>query len=166
MLRTIVDATRRNHALEHGTVTLMLGRSATPLRLVGRATGDGFFIYGRVPTALLEGCARDALARLQRGEASLALTPLCGTNIAVGAILTGVASMLAMGERRRWENLPNVVIAAMVSVSATQPLGRWVQQRLTTRPDLEGVRIVGVRRGLGGWLHKVETAADRTSHAS
>ena len=158
MLRRLMDATRRNHALEHGTVTLLLARTGPNLRLVGRATGDGFYIYGRVPTDALGECASDALARFKRGEGTLAVTPLCGTNIAVAGVLAGLLSVLAMGRERDLVRLPTVFSAAMLGVVASQPAGRWVQEAVTTRPDLDAVEIVGVRRGLGGWLHKVVTS--------
>ena len=157
MLRRIIDATRRNHALEHGTVSILLGRGGPDVRLVGRAVSDGFYIYGLVPTDMLTVCAHEALQRFQRGESSLAVTPLCGTNIAVAGILAGALSVLAMGAGRRIERLPNVFCAAMVGVVLSQPVGRWLQTHVTTRPDLDGLRIVGVRRTLGGRVHKVQT---------
>jgi len=160
MIKRIVDAIRRNHALEHGTVTLMLGRSSTSLRLAGRAVSDGFYIYGRVPTDLLTACAHEALARFKRGEGGLALTPLCGTNIAVAGVLAGTLSVLAMGAERSIARLPNVFPAAMLGVVLSQPAGRWVQQHLTTRPDLADVEIAGVRRSLGGRMHKIQTRVD------
>jgi hypothetical protein len=159
MIKRIVDATRRNHALEHGTVSIMLGRTGPSLRLVGRAVSDGFYIYGRVPTKLLTECADEALARFHRGEGSLAVTPLCGTNIAVAGIFTGILATMAMGGERRWDRLPNVFSAAMLGVVLSQPAGRWLQQYVTTSADLGDVRIVGIRRGLGGRIHKVQTAA-------
>jgi hypothetical protein len=160
MFKRIIDATRRNHALEHGTVSIMLGRIGPNARLVGRAVADGFYIYGNVPTDTLTQCADEALHRFQRGEEALAITPLCGTNIAVAGLFAGVLSTMAMGGERRFERLPNVFSAAMLGVVLSQPVGRWVQRYLTTRPDLDGVRIVGVRRGLGGRVHKVQTTDD------
>ena len=159
MVKRILDATRRNHALEHGTVSILLGRIGPNVRLVGRAVSDGFYIYGRVPTDALAQCADEALARFHRGEGTLAVTPLCGTNIAVAGVFAGVLSTLAMGGERRLDRLPNVFSAAMLGVVLSQPAGRWVQRYLTTRPDLQDVRIVGVRRGVGGVVHKVQTAA-------
>lgn len=157
MLKRLIDATRRNHALEHGTVSIMLGRTGPNLRLVGRAVSDGFYIYGRVPTELLAECAEEALTRFHRGERSLAVTPLCGTNIAVAGILSGTLATMAMGGQRRFDRLPNVFSAAMIGVVLSQPAGRWVQKYLTTRPDLAAIRITGIRRGLGGRVHKVQT---------
>jgi hypothetical protein len=166
MLKRIIDATRRNHALEHGTVSIMLGRTGPNLRLVGRAVSDGFYIYGRVPTDLLAECAEEALSRFHRGEGSLAVTPLCGTNIAVAGLLAGALSTMAMGGERRLERLPSVFSAAMLGIVISQPAGRWVQRYVTTRPDLANIRIVGIRRGLGGRVHKVQTTTIEDEPAS
>lgn len=159
VLDELVRATRRNHALEHGAVTLLLARGDGRTRLVGRAVYDGFYIYGRVPTDLLAACAADALRRFQQGERGLAVSPLCGTNIAVAGVLAGGFATTVVGRARSVEALPQAFSAAMAGVVLAQPLGRWVQERLTTASDLDAVRIVGVRRGVGGWVHKVETAA-------
>ncbi len=159
MIGGMIDAVRRNHALEHGTVMIMLGKLGPTVRLVGRAAPDGFYIYGRVPTEQLTTCAHEALARFKAGEARLAITPLCGTNIAVAGVLSGLGATLAMGERRDTGKLPNVFSAAMAGIVASQFVGRWVQQYLTTRGDLDDIEIAGVRRGLNGMIHKVETTS-------
>lgn len=157
----IIGAVRRNHALEHATVAVLMSRRGPTLRLVGRAAPDGFYLYGNVPEAELAEAAAEALERLQRGEAQLAVTPLCGTNLAVAGTLAGLASLLAMGSGDRWQRLPNVLLGTLLAVVAAQPLGRWVQQHLTTSPDLSGTRIVGIRRGGSGRRRsfKVETAS-------
>lgn len=152
-----VDAVRRNHALEHATVAVLLGKLGPTVRLVGRAVPDGFFIYGSIPTEILQGSAEEGLARLKRGESHLAVSPLCGTNIAVAAVLAGAFSILTMGDRRRLERLPNVFVAAAVAILAAQPLGRIIQKYITTRPDLEDVTLQGVETSFGGRVHKVRT---------
>jgi hypothetical protein len=151
---------RRNHALEHATIAILLGKVGPNTRLVGRASGDGFYIYGKVPTDKIHESAAEALARLKKGESQLAVSPLCGTNLAVAGILAGLASLLALGNRSRWERLPNVLMAAVVAVVGAQPLGRVVQRYVTTSADVQGLEIVGVTaaaRGLAP-LHKVKTA--------
>ncbi len=155
-----VGAIRRNHALEHATVSVLLRKVGQHTRLVGRATTDGFYVYGRVTTDTLRDAAAEALARLKRGESQLAVSPLCGTNLAVAGILAGLASMLAVGNRGRLERLPNVLTAAVLAVVGAQPLGRLVQKHVTTSADVGGLEIVGVSRRGGGVipLHKVETA--------
>jgi hypothetical protein len=160
MLKRIINAVRRNHALEHATIAVLLSRHARPTRVVGRAAPDGFYVYGDVPTERLREFAHEGLARLQRGEAHLAVSPLCGTNLAVAGILAGLSSYVALASRdNRIEGLPGALMAAMLAVIAAQPLGRLVQKHLTTSPELDGVRIVSVEP-MGkrfSSLHKVRT---------
>jgi hypothetical protein len=155
----VINAVRRNHALEHATVSVMLNRLSPTIRLAGRAVPNGFYIYGKIPAQVIEESAREGLTRLQRGEAGLAVTPLCGTNIAVAGLLAGALAMLSMGRQRRIDRLPNVCMSAMLGVLASQPLGRLVQQHITTRPDLQRTRIRGIRSSFGGRVHKVQTAS-------
>jgi hypothetical protein len=156
----ILANVRRNHALEHATIAVLLGKVGPNTRLVGRASGDGFYIYGKVPTEKIRESAAEALTRLKEGESQLAVSPLCGTNLAVAGILAGLASLLALGNRSRWERAPNVLMAAVVAVVGAQPLGRVVQRYVTTSADVQGLEIVDVTatgRGLAP-LHKVKTA--------
>ncbi len=155
----LVRSVRRNHALEHATISILLGRLGPGVRMVGRATRNGFYVYGDVPTGRVEEAAAEGLARLKRGEAGLGISPLCGTNLAVAGLLAGGSSLLAMGNRGRLERVPNVLLSAVVAVLAAQPLGRLVQRHFTTSTDLANVEIVGVREGRRGpaRYHKVET---------
>ncbi len=156
MLGRLVGSVRRNHALEHATIAVLLGRLGRDVRLVGRATGNGFWIYGDVPVEDLEASASEALMRLQRGESHLAVSPLCGTNLAVSGMLAGAASLLAMGGRRgRLQRLPNVLMVSTLAMVASQPLGRLTQKHVTTDADLSDTQIVGIRGN--GVVHKVET---------
>lgn len=156
----LLNAVRRNHALEHATISILLGRLNQPTRIIGRSTGSGFHIYGRLPTAMLEQSAREGLARLRQGEAHLAISPLCGTNLVVAGLLSGLSSTLALGSKGGLTRLPSVMTSAMLAVLIAQPLGRLAQKYLTTSPDLSLTEIVSVRaigKGLVP-LHKVETA--------
>lgn len=159
MLGRVVNSIRRNHALEHATIAILLNKHGQ-IRVVGRAAPDGFYVYGNVPTERLKEFAQEALARLQGGESQLAVSPLCGTNIAVAGILAGFGSYLAMGSRRsKLEGLSGAILASIVAVVASQPLGRLVQKHYTTSPDLEGVRIVSVDQLGPANVHKVRTAS-------
>jgi hypothetical protein len=162
MLKSLVNSVRRNHALEHATISILLSRHG-PMRIVGRAVSDGFYIYGDIPTERLRELADEALLRLQKGEAHLAVSPLCGTNIAVAGVLAGLGSYAALGGagQRRLGGVSGAIMAAMLAVLAAQPLGRLVQKHYTTSPDLQGVRIISVKplsRQLFR-VHKVRTAA-------
>jgi hypothetical protein len=78
----------------------------------------------------------------------------------VAGVLAGLASLLALGNRSRWERLPNVLMAAVVAVVGAQPLGRVVQRYVTTSADVQGLEIVDVTAAARGLvpLHKVKTA--------
>src|SRR3989304_4354042 len=124
MLKRVVNAVRRNHALEHATISILLSRHGPSIRVLGRAAPDGFYIYGDIPTETLRERAPGGLPPVQRGEPHLAVSPLCGTNLAVAGVLAGFASLFAMGRRTRLEGLPRVIMAAVGAGLAGPPPGR------------------------------------------
>lgn len=154
-LRRWLDAVRRNHALEHATVAVLLARHG-PSRLGGRASGNGFLLMSEFAPEEVAACAQEALLRLQRGEAHLAVSPLCGTNIAVAGLLAAGAASGVLAGARGGGRLSGAFAAAMLGVLAAQPLGRLLQRHVTTRADLDGVSIAATRR-LAGPLLKVYT---------
>jgi hypothetical protein len=135
---------RRNHALEHATVQLMIARLGPTFHLVGRAASDGFFIYGDIPSDVLTECAHEALSRLKSGESYWAITPLCGTNIVITGALSSLATIAVMKTARKgkWDK---AMTASMLAVVVARPVGRWLQ-RFTTSPDLERTEIVTVEQ--------------------
>ena len=155
MIRGWLDGIRRNHALEHATVAVLLARSG-PTRLAGRASVDGFMIVGDIDPVALEEAAREALRRLQAGQSGLAVSPLCGTNIAVTAGLAALGATLVLSRGRTKQRMPNAFMVAMLGAVAGQPIGRLVQKHVTTLADHAGIEVVGTRT-LFGKLHKVET---------
>jgi hypothetical protein len=153
MLGSWINAVRRNHGLEHATVAVLFERHGAR-RLAGRAAGNGFFILGgRVDRDLLDECAHEALNRMQNGQESLAISPLCGTNIAVTGVFTAAA---AIGAHRRAvrqgrsDGFMSAITAAMLAVVAAQPAGHWLQQFVTTRGDVRELEIVETRQILPG----------------
>lgn len=155
MLDGWVEAVRRNHGLEHATVAVLLARHG-PMRVAGRATSDGFFVLGSVSEKDLDAAAREALRRLQAGESSLAVSPHCGTNIAVAGFAAGLTAASVVASGPTWKRFPNAVTAAMIAVVAAQPLGRQIQRHITTSAELADVEVVGTRT-LFGTLKKVQT---------
>ncbi|MQC18501.1 MAG: hypothetical protein DWG80_05435 [Chloroflexi bacterium] len=158
LVRTWVDDVRRNHALEHGTVAVLFARRG-PQRLAGRASGNGFFILGNVDAETLQSCASEALARLKRGEASLAVSPMCGTNLVVSGALCAALTIWSLSRstaKRPLERFGDAVSASTIGAVAAQPAGRLVQEYLTTLADHGDVEIVSVRR-FTPWLSKVYT---------
>lgn len=158
LVRRWLDDVRRNHALEHATVAVLFARKG-PQRLAGRASGNGFFIIGKIDPTLLRSSADEALMRLQRGEANLAISPMCGTNLAVtGAVCATftIASLARNREKGARQKFGDAVSASTMGALAAQPLGRMVQEKITTRPDLDRTEITHVKHYLP-WLAKVYT---------
>jgi len=156
-----INATRRNHGLEHATVTVLMEKKGFTRRIAGRSTSSGFHIIGNVSTEELTEAVNEALRRMQRGESSLAISPFCGTNLAVSGILSALSVTMVIGNKNRLAKLPNAALAGMLAVIAGQPLGALVQKYVTTRSDVYDLRVIGISSK--GWgpltIHKVETAA-------
>ncbi|MFN2165028.1 MAG: DUF6391 domain-containing protein [Anaerolineae bacterium] len=154
----LIQSVRQNHALEHATIHV-LSRRQPYVRLMGRSTPAGFFIYGPLATQEVAGAASEALARLQQGEEHLAVHPRCGTNLAVTGVLAGSAAFVAtLGRpRSKLDRLPLALMAATLGAMAAQPLAQRVQENVTTTPDVEGLFIKEVARQERGNLviHKV-----------
>jgi hypothetical protein len=136
---------RRNHALEHATVQIMLARLGPTFHLVGRAASDGFFIFGDIPADVLTESAHDALSRLKRGEDYWAITPLCGTNIAITGIMSSLATIAVLKSGTRSRQMDKAITASMFAVVLARPVGRWLQ-RYTTSADLGRTEIVRVEQ--------------------
>jgi hypothetical protein len=154
----IANAVRQNHALEHATVHV-LSRRYPYLRLAGRSALSGFYIFGQLDTTIVADAAAEALARLQQGEAHLAIHPRCGTNLAVTGLLAGTAAFAAtLGRpRSKIERLPAAVTAATLAAIVAQPLAHRIQEQITTTSDVEGAYISSVTRQEQGRfvIHKV-----------
>ena len=98
----IVKAVRRNHGIEHGTVTVLLEQGFSP-PMGGNATPSGFYIYSGASADKVEAAAMEALSRMAAGEGELAVSPYCGTNLVVSALVAAVGAYLAArvsGSRR------------------------------------------------------------------
>src|SRR3954452_10558754 len=115
MLGQFVGDVRRNHALEHATVQLLIARLGPDLRLVGRAAGDGFRLYGHVPPQALAECTREALDRLQAGGGDWAVASLCGTTLATAGILASLATLFVASRTK--DKVSNGIVAGIAAVT-------------------------------------------------
>ena len=158
----VISRIRRNHGLEHATLT-MLGQRFPHLPLAGYSFPGGFFVFGNVPTADLRAAADQALARMNNGERQLAVHPNCGTNLLTTGVTAGLLAWLGMvgarTKRDKVERLPLVIILATLGLFIGQPLGLKVQEKITTSGELQGLSIVDVFPVQFGkfTLHRVAT---------
>jgi hypothetical protein len=160
MLRDVVNRIRRNHALEHATVTLLLNRGISP-PLGGYSTAGGFFIFGQVSTDIVAAAAHDALERLRQGQRELAISPYCGTNLATGALIGGILAGLIMGRKKegRVRRLPVSALAVVGGTFLGRPVGNVLQRSYTTLADMEDLEIAGISRLGNSSLHRIRTTA-------
>lgn len=158
-----VRRTRRNHGLEHATIHL-LSHKIKDLKMVGRSDASGFWLWGDVETEQVQQAVDNALTRMRNGEHNLAIHPNCGTNLVVVATLGTVATMAALtGSERdpagKFGRVPLILFGIMISVIFGQPLGRQVQEHVTTLGDPGDLRIKEIRPSKRGGMtaHRVET---------
>jgi hypothetical protein len=170
---SLISRVRRNHALEHATMQVLSERYHQ-LRLVGRSSLWGFYIYGNVPTEAVADAAQEGLRRLKAGQRHLAIHPNCGSNLVVAGTLAGLGAFLVLGgasadtgSKGRLRNLLNRVArlplacaAAMLGIIVARPLGAAFQAHVTTQPDVGDLSVTGVTREkkAGVLVHHVRTA--------
>ena len=145
--------TRRNHAIEHATIHLLSAR-LPGVRMAGRSTHRGFYIYGNVPTEMLEQAVREAITHLREGDYRLALHPHCGTNLVTASVLAGLATILSVAGKRRhwWDKLVAGLGAATAALAAAQPLGYWVQEHVTTDAIVGTAELAHIRKFQAGGM--------------
>jgi len=150
-----VDRTRRNHGLEHATITLV-SQTVRGASLVGRSTPGGFYLYGNVSTEAVTTAVNEALRRMKGGEAQLAIHPNCGTNFVTAGAAASVAAWFgflgANNWRARWARLPLVVLLCTAALILAQPLGFALQQHVTTSGEPRELQIAGITRHQNGSL--------------
>jgi hypothetical protein len=141
-----IRRTRRNHGLEHATITVLTPRG---YRLSGRSDDGGFVLLGEVPTEAVEQAAAEALRRMKNGEHQLAVHPNCGTNLVTTGFLATLVAVVGMGGSSRKDAMNRFpyVSTAMMGVILFGPLlGMNLQRHFTTEGDPGDLEIVSVTR--------------------
>ena len=155
----VVTAIRRNHAAEHATIAVASRRLDRFGQLGGRAVHNGYYVYGPVPTDVLEESAHEAVRRLREGEENLAISPFCGTNFLLAAAVSTMSAALMLGARNRAERLPQAISVGVFALIGSFRAGAEIQRRWTTLPavgDLLIERVVQTRPGRHS-VHRVYT---------
>jgi hypothetical protein len=164
---------RRNHALEHATIVVMMEREPGR-KLNGFSTDDGFFVQGVRSLDEVDSAAREALHRLRAGEKRLAIHRNCGTTIVAANLLTALFFLgaLGLGLYLGW-NLYLLILGSVVLAFALRvPLSLLLQRFVTTDADLtnaevgwvEPARPGDLRAGILGVLLAASTVQVRVFH--
>lgn len=154
---------RRNHGLEHATLHMLTQRYPRQ-SFGGHSDAGGFWLLGNVSTDDVQTAVEEALQRMKAGEHNLAVSPNCGTNMVVAGVLAGLAAFVGMfGAGRRFrdklERLPLVISMTMMALILAQPLGNFLQARVTTSGYPETLEVVEIFPARLGWAkaHRVLT---------
>ena len=133
---------RRNHALEHATIVVMMQREPGR-RFNGFSDGDGFFVQGVRSTDDVDGAAREALKRLRAGEKGLAIHRNCGTTIVAANMLAAVFFVVALGVGLYlgWPLYLLILGGVALSLLLRVPLSLLLQRFVTTDSNLSNVEV-------------------------
>jgi hypothetical protein len=166
---------RRNHALEHATIVVMMEREPGR-KLNGFSTDDGFFVQGVRSIAEVESAAREALRRLRNGERRLAIHRNCGTTIVAANLLAAIFFLVALGLGILYlggSYLYLLILGSVVLAFALRvPLSLLLQRFVTTDADLTNAEVGWVepaqpgdlRSGIFGILLAASTVRVRVFH--
>ena len=133
---------RRNHALEHATIVVMMQREPGR-RFNGFSDDDGFFVQGVRSTDDVDGAAREALKRLRAGEKGLAIHRNCGTTIVAANMLAAVFFLAALGVGLYlgWPLYLLILGGLALSLLLRVPLSLLLQRFVTTDSDLSNAEV-------------------------
>lgn len=158
-LQHLLSRTRRNHGLEHATIHV-LSEHHKKFSAQGHSDFRGFHlnIYGDISEEDVTSAVQEAHSRMKNGERQLAVHPNCGTVLLTTAALGALASQSAFGlEQRRqkrssmnlsvfFSGLPSAILAGVVALIVSRPLGLAIQEKFTTDGDLQDLEVVRVRK--------------------
>lgn len=158
-IRYLVSRTRRNHGLEHATIHVLSDRHKN-FSAQGNSNHRGFHlnIYGDVSEDDVRAAVEEAHRRMKAGDRHLAVHPNCGTVLLTTAAMGALASQTAFGlEQRRQgrrhmnlnvflNGLPGAIVAGVISLILSRPVGMALQEKFTTDGDLRDLEVVSVRK--------------------
>jgi hypothetical protein len=143
---------RRNHALEHATIVVMMEREPGR-KLNGFSTDDGFFVQGVRSISEVESAAREAMRRLQNGEKRLAIHRNCGTTIVAANLLAAILFLVALGLGflylgAGWDLYLMILGSVVLAFALRIPLSLILQRFVTTDADLTNAEV--------GWVEPAQ----------
>jgi hypothetical protein len=159
MSTSIIDRVRRNHALEHASITV-LSEKRKGFNVQGNSHPGGFNlnIYGDVPEEDVQAAVFEAQERLRKGESRLAVHPNCGTVLLTSATMAALAAQLSFSVEQRRQGrsrltpsvllyaLPTAVLAVVLALILGKPVGMAVQARYTVDPNIGDMQVVAIRK--------------------
>jgi len=160
---SFIDSARKNHALEHATMTVLADRYKG-VRMLGHSSPAGFFLVADLPTEIVTDAVLEAKRRLENGEPNLAVHPNCGTNTAVSslagsAVAFSVLGLLSKKGRNAWWHYLVASAFAVPAFLLAKPLGPKLQKSLTIDPAMQdiAVQMVTSQKTANSMIHFIRT---------
>jgi hypothetical protein len=159
IMTDMISRVRRNHALEHATITV-LSKKHDGFSAQGNSTPLGFNlnIYGDITEEQVTAAVTEARDRLRAGENRLALHPNCGTVLLTTATLAALSAQAMFSLERRRQGrptmsisvllgaLPTAVLAVIVALIVSRPLGMLIQDHFTVESDIRDLYVTNITR--------------------
>jgi len=159
MANQLVNRIRRNHGLEHATVHVLSERY-THFSAQGNSNHQGFRlnVYGDISEEQVADAVEEAYRRLKAGQHHLAVHPNCGTVLLTTATMATLAAQATFSlEQKRQRRshvdgsvllsaLPSAILAVVVSLVVSRPIGVRLQAKYTTEGDLGNLQISRIRQ--------------------
>jgi hypothetical protein len=159
MLSETISRIRRNHGLEHATIHV-LTQNHGEFSAQGNSDHRGFSlnVYGDVSEKDIRKAVTEAFDRMKGGEHQLAVHPNCGTVLLTTATLATLAgqAVFSLEMKRNGRNkldlstlintLPTAILAVVVAIIVSRPLGLYLQATYTTEGDLGQMQIRSIRQ--------------------
>jgi hypothetical protein len=145
----IPEATRRNHALEHGTIALLRQQYGKGPRLTGKSSADGFRIGGAKRPRDITEAFRALLERLRAGETGLVVTTGCGSMIvtaqALGLVVFALTGLAFSVLKPAPGTVGVTVLAELAIVTLVRyPVGRYLQRKRFLSLGFEQATILSI----------------------
>lgn len=136
--------TPKIHALEHATIAVLSERFQRR-KISGLSTPFGFLLIGQAAIEEVRDAFDIAIGRLNTGEKELAISKICGTNLAVtGALCALTATIVFSGTKNVKERFRRFDILALSTgiLSLIGPrIGLQAQRYITTDADVRGLAV-------------------------
>ncbi|MCP5100019.1 MAG: hypothetical protein GY943_31075 [Chloroflexi bacterium] len=159
MLTQTLSRIRRNHGLEHATIHV-LSEKHRNFSAQGNSDHRGFHlnIYGDITEEDVYNAVEEAYTRMKKGEHQLAVHPNCGTVLLTTATMATLAAITTFTlEQKRQKGssmslsvlanaLPTAVLAVVISLIVSRPVGVQLQAKYTVEGDLQNMKLVSVRK--------------------
>jgi hypothetical protein len=147
---------RKNHAVEHATISV-LGRNLDKYgQFGGSSNSSGYYIYGPATKENVLQASAEAVDRLNLGEHQLAISPFCGTNFLLGGAMATLTTGAILGKKNRLNKIPEAIGLSVLALVGAFRLGSIAQRKWTTLAEIGNLTIDSIEE-INEGLYKVNT---------